>query len=347
MTNWITRLTVDDEKSAISVVTKNTVSSAKKLGFQEINYTSYQGLEGNPKRRQNILRAILTPIQPGDLVVVQFPLWMQLNFQAEFIDYLRGIGNVKIIALVHDVPTWMFTDGKENYDVVNDFWLKQFRRFDLLLMANDKAINKLKQMDVDTPMIPIKIWDYIYQGPIIQKKFTKKLYYVTGREINSINYTASTPLHIYSKHVSISVSDNPSVRWEGSLPGDEIMATLDGGFGIVMSENFAERTNMNFNYYNQFNNPTKLSFYLAAGLPVIVQSKSAHASLIKERGIGLVVDDLNDIDAVLSKVDSKQYESMLLALRPWQKNISEGFFIQRALVAALRFTNLGFDDVLR
>ncbi|TYC50656.1 beta-1,6-galactofuranosyltransferase [Weissella muntiaci] len=346
MTNWITHLNLVNEESAISVVTRNTVESAKMLGFQELNHTRYANLDNNPKRRKNILEALLLPVQPGDLVVIQIPLWPQLNFQAEFIAQLKTITNVKIVALVHDIPTWMFGNAEENYDIENDFWFQQLRQFDVLLMANDKAIAKLKEFDVNVPMISMKIWDYVYQGPIIQKKFTKKLYYVSGREINSINYTSSTPLHIYDKNVSKSVIENPSVIWKGFVPSDEIIANIDGGFGVVMSENFDERTSMNFTYYNQFNNPTKLSFYIAAGLPVIVESKSAHAKLIQDRGIGLVVDNLNDIDAVLAKIDADKYASMLTALQPWQKNVSEGFFIQRALVAALRYINLGFDDVL-
>ena len=349
MTNWITRLNAanfNEQYDAIQIVSKNVATSAKQLNFQEINITGYPDVSNNPKRRRHLIEAALSAVQPGDLVVVQFPMWMHLNFQAEFFDYIRLIEDVKMIALIHDIPTWMFTKGEEEYDRENDFWLQQLKKFDLIMVSNEKEANKLQEDGVNVPMIAMELWDYFYVGPRQKKKFIKKLYYIGGRDIIDTDYNGSTPLYLYNRHVEQRVLERGNVTWLERKPSDEIVATLDGGFGIVVTDNLKEKSNMNFVYYNQFNNPTKLSTYMAAGLPVITMSKTYHAKMIEKLGIGLVVDDLNDIDKVLSNMAAQDYQCMVEKIKPWQDAVSEGFFIKRALMAMLRSVELEFQNDL-
>lgn len=349
MTNWITRLNAanyNQQYEAIQIVSKNVATSAKQLGFQEINITGYPDVGNNPERRRHLREAVLSAVQPGDLVVVQFPMWTHLNFQAEFFDYIRSIESVKMVALIHDIPTWMFTKGEEEYDRENDFWLQQLKKFDLIMVSNEKEAHKLQEDGVDVPMVGMELWDYFYSGPRQEKKFSKKLYYIGGRDIIDTDYKASTPLYLYNKHVEQRVIDSGSVIWLGRKPSDEIVSSLDGGFGVVVTDNLKEKSNMNFVYYNQFNNPTKLSTYMAAGLPVITMRKTHHAKMIEEQGIGLVVDDLNDIDTVLSQMTAQDYQRMVEKMKPWQDAISEGFFIKRALMTMLRSVELGFESDL-
>ena len=349
MTNWITRLNASNghqQYDAIHIVNKNVATSAKQLGFQELNITSYPNIVNVPERRRHLREAVLSAVQPGDLVVVQFPMWTHLDFQAEFFDHIRAIESIKMVALIHDIPTWMFTRGEEEYDRENDFWLQQLKKFDLIMVSNEKEADKLQEDGVRVPMVAMEFWDYFYTGPRQEKKFSKKLYYISGRDIIGSDYKASTPLYLYNKHVAQEVLDSESVTWLGRKPSDEIVATLDGGFGVVVTDNLKEKSNMNFVYYTQFNNPTKLSTYMAAGLPVITMRKTYHAKIIEERGIGLVVDDLNDIDTVLSQITAQDYHRMVEKMKPWQEAVSEGFFIKRALMTMLRTVELGFQSDL-
>lgn len=349
MTNWITRLNASEyahQYDAIQIVNKNVANSAKQLGFQEINLSGYPNISDNAERRRHIIEATLGVVQPGDLVVVQFPMWTHLNFQAEFFDYISNIVSVKMVCLLHDMPTWMFSDGNNNYDINNDFWIKQLKKFDALMVSNEKMAKKLQEDGVNVPMIPMYMWDYEYYGVRKEKKFIKKLYYVSGRDIIDIDYHGSTPLYFYNKRVEEKVLNCGSVKWMGRKPSDEIVSVMDGGFGLVVSDNIKEQSHMNFSYYNQFNNPTKLSMYLAAGLPIIVSNKTYHAKLVKKYGIGLVVDDLNDIDNILSSITDKDYQKMIEKVIPWQRAVSDRFFITRSLMSMIRAIDLGFTDEL-
>lgn len=348
MTQWITRLNAsayNQQYDAIQIVSKNVAESAKKLGFQELNLIGYDNINNNQSRRHNIQEAVLGVVQPGDLVVVQFPMWTHLNFQAEFFDYIKRIESVRMVALIHDIPTWMFTKD-DDYDRENDFWLNQLKKFDLIMVGNDKMGHKLQDDGVSVPMVAMRIWDYLYQGPHRDKTFQKKLYYVSGRDIVDLDYQASTPLYFYNKSVSDDVRSNGSVVWLGRQPSDDIVSQIDGGFGIVVSENIKEKSNMNFVFYNQYNNPTKLSLYLAAGIPIIVSSKTAHAQMVIDQGIGLVIDDLNEIDNRLSRITAEDYQQMLQNIKPWQEAVSGGYFVTRSLMAMTRYLDLGLQEDL-
>ncbi|MCL2858765.1 MAG: beta-1,6-galactofuranosyltransferase, partial [Streptococcaceae bacterium] len=91
-------------------------------------------------------------------------------------------------------------------------------------------------------------------------------------------------------------------------------------------------------------NPTKLSLYLASGLPVIVWPQSPHAEMIKKYGLGLVIDDLNDIDEILENMTEEDYNQMIENIKPWQKALQSGFFVKRALNLATQYLELGFDE---
>lgn len=346
MTNWITRLNPREiqQEDDVYVNSENVIKSAKQLGFEEINYAGYSGMENNPQKRRHLIHAILRVVQPGDLVVVQFPMWTHLNFQSEFIDYLCTLKSVKIVGLLHAIPTWMSPQGRNDIDLGNDFWLKQLKKFDFLMTPNDKAGHQLKKDGIDGPMISMTLQDYFYSGVRQEKTFKKKLYYVSDYGIETSNYTASTPLYLYSSYVAPSVLERGSIyRLEYKLK-DEIISSLDGGFGVLVTMNFKEITGINLSYYNQFSTPTQLSLYLAAGLPVITQNNTPHAQMVREQGLGLVVEDLNTIDQVLSTITSQDYKEMLEQVKPFQNAVSEGFFIKRALMTMLRTLELGFKD---
>ena len=73
-----------------------------------------------------------------------------------------------------------------------------------------------------------------------------------GRDIIDTTYRAATPLYIYDRQVEKKVLESGSVTWLGRQPSDEIVSRLDGGFGVVVTENLIEKSNMNVESWEQF-----------------------------------------------------------------------------------------------
>lgn len=349
MTNWITRFNGRTQSENLQIteqISANVAKAAQELGFQELNYVTFDNLGEQPKRRQSLIETILRPVQPRDLVVVQFPLWEQLNFQAEFIDYLKQIDHVKTIALVHEVPTWLYADDNDRNAIKNDFWFTQLRKFDLLVVANEKQARRLKKDKIEIPMVSLQLWDYPYTGPLQKKQFRKQLNYISDYPITELDYSGSTPVLFYNTSVDEKVANNPSVKHIVGLARGNLIAELSDGFGLVNTANITEATDPNDIRDSQYNDPIELSMFLAAGMPVIVPDTSAHAQLIQQHHLGLVIHDLNEIDKTLSDVTFDDYQEMVAAVEPWQKLVSTRYFVKRALMAGMRKVNLGFDNFL-
>lgn len=351
MTNWITNLNQDDPKNAngaIQLITSSLGYAASEIGFQELNYKTFEQANYiNLKERMNMINAILDQVQAGDTVFFQFPMFAGQRFSEDFMVRLFERDKLKRVAVIVDIPPWMNAVSDDDYDTKNNGWFEWLKRFDLLIVANEKEARHLRRDGVHVPMISVVLGDHMYRGPLRQKRFLKQLHFVSGRKIQGLKYQAATRLNIYGLDASSEVKENPSVVWRGYHPSAAIMASLEGGFGIVTANNnIIESRNSVWQYYTQYNNPTKLSFYLAAGLPVITTSVTPHAQLIRDRHLGLVVDDLNEIDRVLSQLSMDDYQAMLSAVVPWQTAVRSGFFIKRALLAAIQTLNLNLKDQL-
>ncbi|MCL2677213.1 MAG: XcbB/CpsF family capsular polysaccharide biosynthesis protein, partial [Streptococcaceae bacterium] len=73
---------------------------------------------------------------------------------------------------------------------------------------------------------------------------------------------------------------------------------------------------------------------------------SPYAPLVSSRNIGLVVEDMNELDKKMAILTENEYKKMLEAVRPWQEAVSEGFFTKHALVNLTRGMELGYEDVI-
>ncbi|MBT8943652.1 galactofuranosyltransferase, partial [Lactobacillus delbrueckii subsp. bulgaricus] len=83
---------------------------------------------------------------------------------------------------------------------------------------------------------------------------------------------------------------------------------LNSGFGLIWYGSSIETCDGAFGNYLRYNDPHKLSLYLASALPVIIWSQAAEASFIIDNNLGLTIDSLNDLPKVLNKVTKEEYE---------------------------------------
>ncbi|MEI3535629.1 MAG: hypothetical protein V8R16_02480, partial [Bacilli bacterium] len=83
-----------------------------------------------------------------------------------------------------------------------------------------------------------------------------------------------------------------------------------------------------FGKYLKYNNPHKLSLYLAAGLPVIVWSKSAIAKFVIDNNVGICVNNLNEIN---DKIKKSNYELIRNNAIKIGEKIRKGYFLNNCL----------------
>lgn len=352
MTNWITSVEDNDfvsRRASGIIANQMAAQSIYEIGFRKLHYPriySAKLREVGKEARWEYLESLLSCVLPGDTVIIQYPLWTNNSeFELEFVNYLKSVRQAKIVALVWDIISWV-QDARDR-DYTKDASLWMLNKYDLVIAANPKMGKRLQEVGgVTSPMIPMYLSDFIYKGPLIQKKFKKELYYVaTGIDPALIHECPKNiPINFIGPHDRVKDTPSSSIRLLGAMDSNNIPYQLDGGFGLLYYPQGGTYKGMH--QYGECNNPLKLSLYLSSGLPVISMYNTAHAKWIKEQGVGIIIDNLSDIDKKIDEISESDYYKMIENIKPWQRAVSSGFFAKSAAMEALRYVNLGFTDYI-
>lgn len=106
----------------------------------------------------------------------------------------------------------------------------------------------------------------------------------------------------------------------------------EGGFGLVWgtSENPTDEED-----YYRLNISHKVSTYLAAGIPVVVPSYLSNASFIQEKGLGYVVNSLEEANRLVEYTTAEAYQHMVENVYKVSYILKEGYFTKKLLIAAV------------
>ena len=77
--------------------------------------------------------------------------------------------------------------------------------------------------------------------------------------------------------------------------------------------------------YTKYNNPHKLSCYLASGVPVIAWEKAAIADFINENNIGYTINSIYDINNISILDWNKKLENVKVI----SKNVRSGYYTKK------------------
>ena len=347
MNYWITKLSsinpIDEKNEPLFIVNRMVAEAARTIGFKEINYVPFVNLQNNRSRRTNLIESMIAPVEDGDIVVIQLPLWIQFNFQNELVDRLKQKKDIKLIGFINEVIT--YNDNKP-YNPESDFFLSQMVKFDLLITLNEQMSEMLRRDNVTKPMIPMIINDFLSQKRIYEMKLSKHLIYIAEHPILNFENDIvglKTPLTIYGQTLpNSSISSSVTFRSIDTL--EELPYRLKGGFGLVdipeMYDSIKEKPNLSRKYAN----PMSMSIFLASGIPLVVLEDSPYAAWVLKNKIGIVVPNLSSIATIIEKMTEADYQIMLESVIRIQGAVASGLFTKRALLNAIRTLELGYED---
>lgn len=349
MTYWVTQ--VDDNEYASNrasgiIANQMAAKSISKIGFRRLHYPRmYAGEleEMGEVARQERLEALLSMVLPGDVVIVQYPMWTNYTqFELEYINHLKNVRQAKIVALVWDIVSWIHDNRERDYTGDASLWM--LNHYDLVIAANEKMAKRLHlEGGVNTPMISMDLSDFLYHGPLKEKKKIDQIYYVaTGIDPAIIEeYQSEIPIKFIGPNWNNEKLPE-YIQLLGAMKSNDIPSLIDGGFGLLYYPKSGSLKGMN--HYGEYNNPMKLSLYIASGIPIITLSNTAHAKLIEQQGLGLVINSISEIDERVKNLSESEYQKMVENIKPWQRAVSSGFFAKEAAIEAIRYLELGFRD---
>ena len=81
----------------------------------------------------------------------------------------------------------------------------------------------------------------------------------------------------------------------------------------------------------KYNNPHKVSMYLAAGIPVIIWKEAALADFIEKNNLGYTIDSLSELNDIKSKMTDEEYNQKLKNAKNISDKIKNGSFLKNAI----------------
>ncbi len=122
-----------------------------------------------------------------------------------------------------------------------------------------------------------------------------------------------------------------NVAYKGCFPPDELPSILQGTFGLVWDGDKTHTCAGATGNYLRYNNPHKVSLYLASGIPVIIWKKAALAQYIEDNGLGIAVESLTEINNIFGDITVQAYREMKHNVVKEGYRIRNGFYFDRVM----------------
>lgn len=350
MSKILITLALSNEYNAASKARQDAEAIAKAAGYRTFLFkgpsTSTGSLTSGLKLAwtgwQN-WRRLLKEVEPGSSVLVQYPHYpMKSAYLARWLlPWARRKKQLHFTALIHDLNSLRGTFGKAAMYSDHHF-LKQF---DAVICHNPRMKEELVRWGFDEKrLLVLGLFDYLTDAPPKEHHLEDGVAVAGNLSATKCGYVAKLaemadyPLHLYGNGLDRKLPG--TAQYHGAFPPDELPAHLEGAFGLVWDGPSVETCNGLMGRYLGYNNPHKVSLYLAAGMPVIVWSGSALAPLVEENGIGLKVGRLEQIGRELQNMSQSEYEFMCQNARNLGKHLREGELFNKAIQKDKTFLTL-------
>ncbi len=272
-------------------------------------------------------------IQKGDVIVLQYPVKKYFSFICKMA-HLKG---AKTISLIHDLGSFR----RKKLTVAQE--LKRLSHTDYIIATNQAMKLWLEQQGLEKPIGALGFHDYLSPSVAADKKHQPN-------EVWNIVYAGSLNLrknafilkmkeldyqfkfHLYGNMEDYdAVAKDKNIVWHGFMNADDFIKQVHGNFGLVWDGDSLEECHGDFGSYLKYNTPHKASFYLRAGLPIIVWKESAIAPLVEERGVGFAINSLKELPGCLAGISEEEYAGMLAQTKQMAIAINNGENLKNAI----------------
>lgn len=306
------------EMGAINLGLPRTIRNSKILAF-------FLDLIG-------ILRACIL-LQKDDILFLQYPVKKYFSFLCH-VAHLKG---AKTISLIHDLGSFR----RKKLTVAQE--LKRLSHTDYIIATNqamklwleqqglEKPIGALGFHDYLSPSVaadkkrqPNEVWNIVYAGSLNLRKNAFIL------KMKELDYQFK--FHLYGNMEDYdAMAKDKNIVWHGFMNADDFIKQVHGNFGLVWDGDSLEECHGDFGSYLKYNTPHKASFYLRAGLPIIVWKESAIAPLVEERGVGFAINSLKELPGRLASISEEEYAGMLAQTKQMAIAINNGENLKKAI----------------
>lgn len=285
---------------------------------------------------------LIEELATGDTLILQFPVFNHTLLLNRAIKKAKRKG-VKLYAFIHDLNCLRLSSDS-SFSLAERMRMKkeeidELHEFDSIVVHNN-AMKKymISNLGIDsTRMVSIELFDYLVNDTFIPFNETddhNKCIIAGNLMRNKAGYVYKLPNSPEFELFGVNFDEDGlknNIHHNGSFLPEELPKHLKGGYGLVWDGDSADTCTGSWGEYLRYNNPHKVSLYLACGIPVIIWEEAALANFVKEHNVGITVKSLHEIDEALAGVTQGQYETLKRNAIELSDKLRNGHFTKAAL----------------
>lgn len=326
MNKYVTSINNGEDKTAGTKAHKDIEKILVAEGYEKISIDIPKSKIARVLKSDKLVKKCLENVNKDSMIVYQYPSYSRVLGE-KLIKEAKKKSN-KITIVTHDVESLrLYRNSPKDIKRELDF----FKKFDFIISHNKKMSNWLIENGIEVPIKELEIFDYlnscakgtaelnkpiVFAGNLGKSKFLERIKVKKKFEICGIE-----PSDVYPQNIT----------YKGAFSPDSLGQNLDGSFGLIWDGNSTEKCDGLTGEYMKYNNPHKASLYLSLGIPVIIWREAALAEVVKKKNLGILVDNLDDLDNVLANISENEYNKLKTNALEISQKISEGYFIKQAL----------------
>ena len=272
-------------------------------------------------------------IRKGDMIVLQYPIKKYFSFICN-IAHLKG---AKTISLIHDLGCFR----RKKLTIPQE--IKRLSHTDYVIATNEIMKDWLLTQGFKKPMGALGFHDYLSHAQntssLHQEKDTWNIIYAGSLNLRKNAFILKMKeidddfkFHLYGNMTDYNaIAKDKNIIWHGFMSADNFIAQVKGDFGLVWDGDSLEECHGDFGSYLRYNTPHKASFYLRAGLPLIVWKQSAIAPLVEKAEVGITINSLKDLAETLRKLTHTRYQELKTNALQLSAEINHGENLKKAI----------------
>ncbi len=328
-------LTVDAREPGLPAMAKaraDVAEWAAQAGYTPVAFSTPDSARRDMVKRLKMLISVPMDwqrlgkkLRRGDILLVQYPYFPVKGAPVarRALRRLRRKG-VHTAALVHDLDSLRRVGGRAA--VWSDRNLLPV--FERVIAHNDRMARYLTLQGIPAERLTtLGLFDYRTDAPMPERTLQNAVCVAGNLSRAKSGWLYHLPrsgvrFHLYG--AGWVGKKRTTLVPHGPMAADELPGALEGAFGLVWDGDSCDICRGEYGAYLMINNPHKLSLYLAAGMPVLVWSQSAQAAFVRREGVGLTLDSLNELDAVMRSVTPASYAAMAESARHVGEQLRRG-----------------------
>lgn len=302
---------------------------AKSIGIQEMSIRRENFFEDYWNTISHNQDGSIAALRYGDIVIFQYPSWNGTDYDKTFVNKIKAYIGTKLIIFVQDVQKLMADCNQHMMDVE----IGIFNNADLLILPSEQMYKCLLNngLHENIPVLFQKIWE-MPGLPSFKNHCNIKRMVFTGNSKRFPfveEYHGKIKMELFDGQKPNRYND-ASFVWRGFYDPDKLMYELSkGGYGLVWCDEYY------FDRYYSINQPHKLGFILASGIPVIVRKGCVHEEFIENNGLGFAVKSLNEAEDLISCTTDEEYYKMIDNISKYQYILLNGIYTKKILTEAV------------